>query len=118
MLPRPGVCSSRTSVAQEFRDAAEFTVDLRSAQHHEAVDGAPQVKRFGAAGDDPGQEILGNGDEITRRAGLHLEMGVDVARQPEQSGGFKRNGRSAQCGGAASRLDHEQMRAPDRHPDE
>ena len=94
-------------------DRAECAIDLRAAQHHQAIGGAPQVQRLGTAGDGARQQVFRNGDEVALRAGLHLEVALDVAWQPEHGGGLEFYDRTAQGRGAAPRLDQEQMRAPD-----
>ena len=95
------------------RDRPECAVDLRAAQHNQAIGGAPQVQGLGAAGHGARQQVFRNGDEVALRSGLHLEIALELAWQPEYGGGLEFYDRTAQDRDAAPCLDHEQMRASD-----
>ena len=79
MLPRCGTRSSRTSMAQEFVTAPSAPSICAPLNMHQPIGGAPQVQRLGAAGHGSRQQVFGNRDEVSLRAGLHLKIAFDLA---------------------------------------
>ena len=95
------------------RDRVERAVDLRAAQHHEPVGGAPQVQRLGAAGNGSRQQVFGNRDEIALRSGLQLRDRPRPRSAARARQGPRTPRRCRADRGAAPAPMHEQMRAPD-----